>query len=97
MTVEKTKEEWAKQHLAQMGNTDPKPESVLYYLGFLDPDCDHYDIFFVKQYERWRDRDEAVALATYEEKVAEASTKTLNQRYIEDEDNTGPFFNLGEN
>jgi tRNA isopentenyl-2-thiomethyl-A-37 hydroxylase MiaE len=88
---DKTKHEWALRHLAQMGNTEPKEESIQYYLGLLDSESDHYDFFFVKQYERWKDRDEDQALEEYEEKVAEASTKTLNERYIEDEDNTGPF------
>jgi hypothetical protein len=88
----KTKEEWARRHLAQMGNEEPTQSAIDYYLGFLDPNCDHYDQFFVVQYQRWVARDEDAARLAYDDQSAEARKKTLNERYIEDEDNDGPFW-----
>lgn len=97
MGVVKTPEEWARRHLAQAGNINPRLESIQFYVDLVTPGSKLYDIFYYQQYNRWLMRDEEQALVDYNEKVAEASTKTLNERYIEDEDNTGPFFNLGEN
>lgn len=89
---EKSKQEWARRHLLQQGNPDPTDISIQIYVNLITPGRDGYDKFWEDQYHRWITRDEELARIEYDEQQAKESSKTLNQRYIEDEDNDGPFF-----
>ena len=93
MGVDKTKEEWAKRHLAQMGNEEPLESSIQVYVDLISPGSDTFQQFFLDQYNRWVERDEVLAVIEYDLQSEDASKKTLNERYIEDEDNDGPFWN----
>ena len=90
---EKTKEVWARRHLLQQGNANPSDLSIRHYVNLITPGKPQYDKFWEEQYHRWAQRDEELATQEYQEQVARESAKTLNQRYMEDEDNDGPFFN----
>ena len=92
MGVDKTKEEWAKRHLAQMGNEEPLESSIQVYVDLISPGSDTFQQFFLDQYNRWVKRDEEQAVLVYDNQSEEASKKTLNERYIADEDNDGPFW-----
>ena len=93
MGVDKTKEEWAKRHLAQMGNEEPLESSIQVYIDLITPGSETFQQFFLDQYNRWVARDEVLAVIGYDLQSEDASKKTLNERYIEDEDNDGPFWN----
>jgi hypothetical protein len=88
---DKSKEEWARRHLLQMGNDDPNPESMQFYVDLITPDTLCYDPFFERQYNRWVVRDESEAELEFAKKKEEASKKTLNEQYVTDENNDGPF------
>ncbi|HEY1645930.1 MAG TPA: hypothetical protein VGF75_06220 [Candidatus Saccharimonadales bacterium] len=92
MGVDKTKEEWARRHLLQMGNDEPTSVSINFYVDLITPGTVGYDPFFERQYKRWVKRDEVQAALEYDKKSAEAMTKTLNEQYITAENNTGPFY-----
>lgn len=90
--MEKSKEEWARQHLAQMGNQDPKPESIQYYVDLVTPGTMVYNEaeqdlnrWAALQYKRWVDRDEEEALIQHEVEVEHREGKTLAELYNVDE------------
>ena len=91
--MEKSREEWARRHLAQMGNEEPLESSIQVYVDLISPGSDTFQQFFLDQYNRWVERDEVLAVIEYDLQSEDASKKTLNERYIEDEDNDGPFWN----
>jgi len=90
--MEKTKEEWARQHLAQVGNHDPKPESIQLYIDMITPGSYVYNnseqgmsLWLLRNYKAWVARDEELAKDLYEMDQASTAGRTLAELYNDDE------------